>query len=162
MRKDNFVAAALEAGLLLLAALLSYILHAPLIFVSLGPTIYEMVEMPKQPSARPYNILVGHAVGILAGVVALWVTHAFVAPALSVHGLPLVRVFSAAIAGFLTVLGTLLLKATQPAALSTTLLVALGTMQAWPAVLSIACGVVLIVATGEPIRRSRLKKALLH
>ncbi len=158
MRKDTFVAAALEAGLLLLVALLSYVLHEPLVFASLGPTIYEMVEMPKQPSARPYNVLVGHAVGIVAGLVALGVTHAFVAPALSVHGIPLVRVFSTVIAGFLTVVGTLLLKATQPAALSTTLLIALGTLQTWPAILSIACGVLVIVAAAEPIRRSRLNK----
>lgn len=159
MRKDTFIAAAYEAGLLLLAALLSYFLHAPLIFASLGPTIFEMVEMPTQPSARPYNVLVGHAIGILAGVVALGATHAFAAPALSIHGVPLVRVFSVVIAGFLTVVGTLLLKATQPAALSTTLLVALGTMQTWPAILGIACGVLLIVAVGEPIRRSRLAKS---
>lgn len=159
MRKDSFVAAAYEACLLSLAALLSYFLHAPLVFASLGPTIYEMIEMPAQPSARPYNVLVGHAIGILAGVVALWTTHAFAAPALSVHGLPLRRVLSVAIAGFLTVLGTLLLKATQPAALSTTLLISLGTMQTWYAIVSIACGVVLIVAAGEAIRRSRLNKS---
>lgn len=156
MRKDTFVAAAYEAGLLLLAAMLSYLLHEPLIFASLGPTIFEIVEMPKQPSARPYNVLVGHAVGILAGVVALGVTHAFAAPALSTHGIPPVRVLSVVIAGFLTVTGTLLLKATQPAALATSLLVALGLMQTWPAILSIVVSVSLIVAVGEPIRRSRL------
>lgn len=159
MRRDTFIAAAYEAGLLLLAALLSYLLHAPLIFASLGPTIYEMVEMPKQPSAQPYNVLVGHSIGILAGLVALGSTHAFASPALSIHGVPLVRVFSVVIAGFLTVVGTLLLKATQPAALSTTLLVALGTMQTWTAILSIACGVALIVVVAEPIRRSRLNKS---
>ena len=159
MRKDIFIAAAWEAGLLLLAALLSYFLHEPIIFASLAPTIYEMVEMPKQPSAQPYNVLVGHAVGIVAGLVALGVTHAFTAPALSLHVIPLVRVFSVVIAGFLTVVGTLLLKATQPAALATTLLIALGTMQAWPSVLCIACGVAIIVAAGEPVRRSRLNKS---
>ncbi len=157
MRKNIFIAALYEAGLLLLAALLAYFLHSPLIFTSLGPTIYEMIETPKQPSARLYNVLVGHATGIVAGLVALWVTHAFAAPAISVHGLVFVRVLSAVLAGFLTVVGTLLLKATQPAAVSTTLLIALGTMQTWHAVLSIACGVALIAAIGEPIRRSRLK-----
>ena len=155
MRKDALLAASMEAGLLLLAALLAFAMHAPLIFTSLGPTIYEMIETPMRPSARPYNVLVGHAVAILAGLVALAATHAFVAPALSMHGLPLVRVFSVAIAGFLTVLGTLLLRANQPAALSTTLLVALGSMQTWPAILSLMGGVLLITAIGEPIRRMR-------
>jgi hypothetical protein len=159
MRKDTFIAASLEAGLLLLAALLSFFLRSPLIFASLGPTIYEMVEMPSQPSARPYNVLVGHSIGLIAGVVALEATHAFAAPALSVHGIPLVRVLSVVIASFLTVVGTLLLKATQPAALSTTLLVALGTMETWQAILSVSCGVLLIVFVGEPIRRWRLKKS---
>lgn len=159
MRKDTFVAAGLEAGLLGLAALLGYFFHSPLIFASLGPTAFQMVEMPNQPSAKPYNVLVGHGVGILAGVAALAMTHAFFAPAVSVQGVPPVRVLSVLIAGFLTVVGTLMLKAKQPASLSTTLLVAMGTMQTWHAVLSIACGVVLMVTVGEPIRRARARSS---
>lgn len=157
MRKDTFVAAAWEAGLLGLAALLGYFFHSPLVFTSLGPTAYEMVETPTRPSAQPYNVLVGHGVGIVAGLVALGISHAWVAPAVSVHGVALQRVFAVMIAGFLTVVGTLTLKATQPASLSTTLLVALGTMQTWHAVLSIAISVCLMAAIGQPIRRIRIR-----
>ena len=158
VRKDTIVAAAYEAGLLSLAALLSYAFHAPLIFSSLGPTAYEMIETPTRDSARPYNVLVGHAVGVCAALAALWLSRGWAAPEISVHGLPLVRVLTIMIAGFLTVGGTLALKATQPAALSTTLLVALGTMQTWVAVLSIMVSVGLMAAIGEPLRRIRIRQ----
>jgi hypothetical protein len=57
----------------------------------------------------------------------------------------------------LTVFFTLLARATQPAALSTTLLVALGIMQSWHDGVMILAGVLLITAMGEPIRRYRAK-----
>ncbi len=146
MRKDTLVAAAYEAGLLGFAALLGYFLHSPLIFTSLGPTAYEMIETPTRPSARTYNVLVGHSVGIVAGLVALGSSHAWAEPAVSLHGVPLQHVVAVLIAGFLTVVGTLMLKATQPASLSTTLLIGLGTMQTWHAVLSIAVSVGVMAA----------------
>ena len=159
MRKDNFIAAILEAGLLGLAALLGYLLHSPLVFTSLGPTAYEVIETPNRPSAKPYNIIVGHAVGIVAGLVANGISNAWSVPAVSVHGVPPLRIVSILIAALLTVLGTLALKATQPAALSTTLLITLGDMQSWHAVLSLMGGIVLIAVVGEPIRRRRSHSA---
>ena len=155
MREDTFVAAAYEAGLLSLAAFLGYLFHSPLIFTSLGPTAFEIVETPTRPSAKPYNILMGHAIGIVAGLIGLGISHAWAVPPVSVHGVPPLRILSVAIAGLLTVIGTLALKATQPASLSTTLLISLGTMQTWHAVLSIVIGVGLMASIGEPIRRIR-------
>lgn len=157
MRKDTFIAAGLEAGLLSVAALLAFVLQAPLIFSSLGPTAYEMIELPERPSAQPYHVLVGHGIGVVAGLLALLVTHAWQAPALSVHQLAFSRVLAVLLAGLLTVIGTLAAKAAQPAALSTTLLIALGSMQTGRAVLSIVGGVVLLTVIGEPIRRMRLR-----
>ena len=157
MRRDTLIAAALEAGLLALAALLGFFFRSPFIFTSLGPTAYELVETPTRPSARPYNVLVGHGVGIVAALLAIAITHAFFAPAVSLAGVPLVRVAAVLVAGFLTVFGTLSLKANQPASLSTTLLIALGTMETRKAILSIIFGVLLILAAGEPIRRWRMR-----
>lgn len=51
----------------------------------------------------------------------------------------------------------LLLRSSQPAALSTTLLVTLGQMQTGRDALAIIAGVILIAIVGEPIRRARLK-----
>ena len=48
---------------------------------------------------------------------------------------------------------TLTLKASQPAALSTTLLVSLGSMQRGRDAVAIIIGVLILTALGDPIRR---------
>jgi len=103
--------------------------RTPLVFASLGPTACEIVETSKRPSGRPYNIIVGNLIAVLAGFAALSITGAWGAPKVSAHGVPLDRVWAATIAALLTVLCALLARATQPAALATTLLIALGIMQ---------------------------------
>ena len=61
------------------------------------------------------------------------------------------------LAAVLTTLGTLLLRAGQPAAIATSLLVALGSMQTEHDAVAIVAGVLLITAIGEPLRRLRMK-----
>jgi hypothetical protein len=56
-----------EGGLVLAVAAIGLATNQPLIFASLGPTAYELVEQPRLPSARPYNIIVGHLIGLGAG-----------------------------------------------------------------------------------------------
>jgi hypothetical protein len=51
-----------EAALILLMGAIALAVRRPLIFASLGPTAYELVEKPLAPSARTYNIIVGHMV----------------------------------------------------------------------------------------------------
>jgi hypothetical protein len=60
-------------------------------------------------------------------------------------------------AASLTTAATLLAKASQPAALSTTLLVSLGAMQTRRDAVVIAAGVLITAILGEPVRRLRLK-----
>lgn len=48
--------------------------------------------------------------------------------------------------------GTLAARATQPAALSTTLVVSLGTMQRWQDGILIMIAILLLTAIGEPLR----------
>jgi hypothetical protein len=67
-----------------------------------------------------------------------------------------------AIAATLTTFVTLIMKAGQPAALATTLLVALGSMQTWRDALCIMAGGLIITAIGEPVRRFRLKHTQLR
>lgn len=150
-----FIAPALESALILVLAFAGWISGTPLIFASLGPTAYELVETPERPSARPYNILVGHLIAVLAGFAALWLTNAWAVPSVSSHGVPFPRVWSAAIAALLTVFGTLLARANQSAALSTTMLIALGFMQTWQDGVVIMVAVLLMTAIGEPVRRWR-------
>ncbi len=145
-----------EGALILLAALAALGTHQPLLFASLGPTAFELIEAPERRSARAWNVIAGHGIGLLAGFAALTVTHAWAAPAVG-GGVPTwPRVWAAALAAMLTVFGTLMARATQPAAISTSLLVSLGTMQSRRDVLFILGSVVLLVVAARPLRRLRV------
>lgn len=156
-RKDLIAAPALEATLILILALAGYLSRQPLIFASLGPTAFELIETPNRSSARPYNVIAGHLIAVLAAFLALWITHAWQTPSVVANPVPLPRVLAATLAAMLTVFGTLLLRARQPAALSTTLLIATGVMQTFKDGALIMIAVVLMVIIGEPMRRLRAK-----
>ncbi len=156
-QRDAWLAPLCEAGLLLVAGGAAWLTHRPLFFASLGPTAYELTETPDRPSARPYSILMGHLIGVLSGFAALWLTHAWAAPAVSTSSITMVRVWAAVVATLLTVVGTVLARATQPAALSTTLIVATGTMQRPIDGPTIMAGILLITLLGEPLRRWRIR-----
>jgi hypothetical protein len=102
---------------------------------------------------------VGHIIAVAAGYAAITAIQARNAPPVSAHGVPLARVWTAGLACVFTVIGTQLARATQPAALSTTLLVSLGLMQSWLEGGIIVAAVLLITCIGEPVRRLRLKTA---
>ncbi len=147
-----------EAVLILIAGLTALWSGHPWLFASLGPTAYEMAEKPELRSARVYNIIVGHIVGMSCGFGAVALTRSWFVPSVSAHTfLTPARVCAAIIAVFSTVLLNVLLKSGQPAALATTLLIALGNMQTAASPLWIMTGVLIITAIGEPIRRVRLR-----
>lgn len=156
LRRDILIAPICEGALVLVVALASWIAHNPLIFASLGPTAYEMVETPERPSARAYNVIAGHFIAVVAAFLAIYLTKAVHAPPLTESGIALPRVWAAVVAATLTVLVTLIVRATQPAALSTPLLIALGTMQQWRDGFFIMAAVLLMTALGIPIRKLRL------
>jgi CBS-domain-containing membrane protein len=156
--REFLIVPSLEAAFILILSLAGWVSHQPLVFASLGPTAFEIIETPDRPSARPYNIVCGNAVAIIAAFAALWVTNAWSSPDVSAQGVPLARVWAGTLAAMLTVLGTMLIRATQPAALSTSLLVSLGIMQTAKDAVVILVAVVLMVLIGEPIRRLRQRK----
>jgi HPP family len=152
-----------EGGLLLAPALLGWGVHQPLIFASLGPTAYELVEQPQIRSAKTYNVIVGDLIGLGEGFLALSVLNAWSGPnVLATGNVSSVRLGAAIIAVILTTFFTLVLKAGQSAALATTLLVSLGSVQTKQDALAIIAGVLLIAALGEPIRRFRVKHTSLR
>jgi len=156
-RRDLFIAPLCEAVLILVAGVAAWTLHKPLIFSSLGPTAFELIETPERRSARPYNVIVGHLIGVLCGFAALKLTHAWSVPAVSTSSISILRVWAAVLAALLTVLGTLLARAQQPAALSTTLLIATGSMQRLEDGVNIMLSILLVTAAGEPLRRWRMR-----
>jgi CBS domain-containing membrane protein len=145
-----------EAGLLFGAGAAAILLHRPLFFASLGPTAYELTETPERQSARPYNVIVGHLIGVLSGFLALAITGAWKAPPVSTSSITWVRLLAAAVATLLTTSVTLLVKSGQPAALATTVIVTTGSMQSPQDGLDIMLAIVLLTCMGEPLRRWRL------
>src|SRR5262245_54655617 len=112
---------------MLALAAIGWATNQPVVFASLGPTAYEIVEQPQLPSARPFNIIVGHFIGLSAGFLAVYLLNAWEAPNVLATGIvSSSRVWAVAISAAVTTLVTLILNAGQPAALATTLLVSLG------------------------------------
>jgi len=162
-KRDFLVAPAGEGALILVLAALSWIARWPFVFASLGPTAYEMVEQPGLKSARPYNVIAGHLVALGAGWIALLVFHARSSPSVSLAGSVVpARLGAAVLAVLLTTFVTLALRASQPAALSTALLVSLGSMQTGRDAVAIVISVLILAAIGEPLRRWRTEAAREH
>jgi hypothetical protein len=157
----EIVWAPLGGGLLMIAVGISaWLAGMPWLIPSLGPTAYLQVENPAHPSARFYNTVVGHAIGLAAGMFAVFVLGARGIPSvLGDHQIVLARVWAAAIALTLTILIGLVLKASHPPAGATTLLVALGALKTQSDFINAAIGVLAIAVLGEILRRLRLKTA---
>lgn len=138
---------------ILIIGLVAHVAGVPLVFPSLGPTAFLIFDQPRVGAASPRNVLVGHAIGILGGIVALFVTgtrHA--APVLSAI-LPANRVAAIAVALGLTSGAMALLRMPHPPAAATTLIVSLGFLTRLPDQLAFYAGVVALVGQGFVIDR---------
>ena len=118
-----FVSSSFSIGLLALVAMIS---GTPLVFPSLGPTAFMLFHEPRQPAARPFTTICGHAIGILCGFGALWLTGLADDPPTMVEQVNLPRVFCAALALGTTGCAMLVLGVWHPPAGATTLIVSLG------------------------------------
>jgi hypothetical protein len=155
---DWLIAPICEGLIILVVGLIGLLTKNPLIFSSLGATGFEQIEKSRSASARPYNIVVGHMVGVVSGFAAVAMLGIWNDPVvLSSHQLSAGRVWGAALAVVLTVAINQQLRATQPAACSTSLLVALGSFNNWHHVAFVLGGVLVITAVGEPLRRLRIR-----
>ncbi|WP_445730563.1 HPP family protein [Methylocystis sp. IM2] len=123
----------------------------PWLFPSLGPTIFLQTVTPNDPGARLWNTLAGHAAGVCAGFLALFlVSESLATPT---DAMSPARVGATAFAVGLTIMAQYVLKALHPPAAATTMLVTLGGLKPdWGSVLAIAMGVALVSAFGEAAR----------
>ncbi|MGA9393373.1 MAG: HPP family protein [Candidatus Sulfotelmatobacter sp.] len=121
-KPQNLIYATLgEGALILVVGAVAWATHLPLLIASLGPTAYELVEKPLAPSARTYNIIAGHMLGLGAGFFSLWAFAAWNSPKVSsADFLTSTRLWAAVLSVVITTATTLALKAGQPASLSTT------------------------------------------
>lgn len=149
----------LAAGVLtLIPGLVGLAVGQPLLFPSLAPTAALQATQPQDRSARFYNTVLGHLVGIVAAVVCVLALGANAEPGLfTSHHVFLRRVLASALAVALTQLGQLGLKALHPPAAATVLLITLGGFKTQPHDLLIVCaGVLIIAVAGELVRQLRL------
>ena len=112
----DLVWAPLAAGsLILVPGLLGLAFHQPWLFPSLGPTAFLQAELPHLPSSRPYNIVVGHLIGLGAGLLAVAALGAAKAPpVLSSEDSDAGALAACVLAVLLTMTGKTLLKASHP------------------------------------------------
>ncbi len=136
-----------------LLALLAAVTRSPFVFPSLGPTAYLFFCTPLAEAASPRNALLGHAIGLVCGFGAYFLT--------GEHGLPQgfqgeiywPRVVAAALSLSLTGAIMVLLGINHPPAGATTMIVSLGILAKPGYLLIIEAAVVLLTAQAFAINR---------
>jgi CBS-domain-containing membrane protein len=118
-----FLNGLITIGLLSLVAMAS---HTPFVFPSLGPTAFLFFVRPTATVSAPRNAIFGHAVGLLCGYAALWLTGLEDAPSAMAEGVNAARVLAAALSLAATGALMVLLDVAHPPAGATTLIVSLG------------------------------------
>ncbi len=157
----NIIWGPLAAGaLIIMIGALGVYANQPLLFPSLGPTAFLQVEDPELRTARFYNTVMGHVIGLCAGLIAVFLFHANRAPSPMASGvLDPPRLLASTVAVALTIAFGILLRASHPPACATTLLFALGGFAPTLRVIVVVlAGVLLIGVVGELLRRFRLGK----
>lgn len=146
--------AGLSAAALAVAGGIGLATQQPWLFPSLGPTLMVLAETPRAPTARPRHVLVGHLVGIGAGLLALLVTGLRDHPSAVQEGLSLRRVVAACLAVALTALGLQLLHSAHPPAGATTLIISLGILKTTPQLETMALAVLFVTVVAVGVQRA--------
>jgi CBS domain-containing membrane protein len=136
-----------------LCGLAAYLAKQPMLFPSLGPSALLFFEKPTAPESRPYNAVIGHLIGIEAGVTAIVVFGLLDAPSVLEVGVTLARVGAAALSVAVVALVLPPLRASHPPAGATTLLVSLGLLDEPDQLAWILAGVVLLTAASWVLNR---------
>lgn len=146
------------AAILLVVGLIGLPANQPILFASLGPTLYLQASDSKLASARLSNVVLGHAIGLLAAYLALLIVGADHAPSIfETHQLNFLRIVAAALAIFLAIPVEIMLGASHPPAAATTLLVTLGAFHInLSDALTVTAGVLAAGLLGELSRRLHL------
>jgi hypothetical protein len=132
---------------------LAMVFRTPFIFPSLGATAFLVFFTPTTPAASPRNALCGHAIGIVCGYVALWVTGLQHAGPAMVTELGWTRILAAALS--LATTGALMIRMNvpHPPAAATTLIVSLGLVSRPAYLVVLEAAVALLVVQAIIINR---------
>jgi hypothetical protein len=121
------------------------LLASPWLFPSLGPTVMVLLGTPRDQSARPLDAVVGHAVGIAAGVACLFLFGMNGMPSAPDAGLSPGYLFAGALSVALTAFVLHLLKLQHPPAGATTLIISLGVIATPVGILSMAAALAFTI-----------------
>ncbi len=154
----NFLLPAGLSGIVLaIIGALGWLSGIPWLLPSLGPTLAIQTSTPLHASARMRNVAFGHAIGLAAGLLAVYLTGAAHAPAVMdmvKDTLSLDRVAASVMAVALSLAVQHRLKLMHPPAEATTLIVALGGVEPTPAgALTVIAAIALVTVLGEAARR---------
>lgn len=141
-------AAALCLVVLAAAGFIGTLFRSPWLFPSLGPTVMLFFESPEQPSSRPFNTLVGHCVGLFAGVACLYAFGLQHVPAAPARGLTPLHVIAGALSVAVTTFVLTWLKKPHPPAGATTLIVSLGILSHAAELVTMAFAIIFVTALG--------------
>ena len=114
----------------------------------------SVIREPYSASASPRNTICGHAIGIVCGYLALFVTGLATAPPALIAGVDPARVLAAALSLAATGALMVLLDAAHPPAGATTLIVSLGIVTRPFDLLVIEFAVVVLVGQAIMINRA--------
>jgi hypothetical protein len=131
--------------------------HTVLLFPSLGPTALMQAHARDHKTARPYNVIVGHALGLASGFLFVGLFGLKDSPSVfELHAVSAARVSASIAALALAALFEVLLDAAHPPAASTTLLASLGSFKpTWSQTAQVAFGVLIVAVIAEGVRRYR-------
>ena len=139
---------------LAISGLAAYLLKQPLLFPSLGPTTLLIFGSPMAEIANPRNTFIGHGVAIAVGYGALVLFGLLYAPNVLQVGVTPARIGAATLSVALTGALLILFHALHPPAGATTLIVSLGLLDTFHAVMMIAVGVIIITVVGWLLNRA--------
>jgi len=123
------------------------------IFPSLGPTAFVFFFNPREPASTPRNAICGHALGIVCGYGALWLTGLEDAGPALAEGVRAPRVLAAALSLAATGSLMILFRVAHPPAGATTLIVSLGIIHKPWHLLVVEAAVVLMAIYAFVINR---------
>jgi len=140
-----FAGAAIAIAIISTAAVIS---GQPLLFPSLGPSAFLFFWQPTAPTSCPRNAILAHGSGVLIGWATYWLFSAAV-PLDPLTG----QVAAATLSLGLISASMVAAKIPHPPAASTTLIIAMGMMAHWTALLAVMVAIVLLTAECYLINR---------
>ncbi|MFT6831363.1 MAG: CBS domain-containing membrane protein [Planctomycetota bacterium] len=149
--------AGLSGALVLLVGLMAWLAGAPCLAPPLGVTAYLLARDPRADSSSPRSILLGHAIGLAAGLGSASLFHVLGEPGALTGTFAMGHALGSALAIALTVGLTEGLRCSHPPAGATTLVASLGLLSLEGGVLAFMIGASVLAGCSLALRQKRLR-----